>query len=201
MHHASRVAPEKSLLTGTTVGTSVPGSRHLRSEVSSGPIGGPPLLSGPCMVGIKLAALAWNRAGPSGVRQGEQAAMDRLDRHFGLEAQMLSHRAERMTVLASNIANAATPNYRARDIDFSALLARRPDAPLATTSARHIPAAGAENGPALRYRLPVNPSLDGNTVELATEQVQFAENALRYRMSLSVVSGRIDAVRSALRVE
>ncbi|MFN7177121.1 MAG: flagellar basal body rod protein FlgB [Thermaurantiacus sp.] len=127
--------------------------------------------------------------------------MDRLDRHFGLEARMLSHRSERMTVLASNIANAATPNYRARDLDFAAILGRQPQAPLATTSARHLQAAGGGDGPALRYRLPVNPSLDGNTVELATEQVQFAENALRYRMSLSVVNGRIEAVRSALRVD
>jgi flagellar basal-body rod protein FlgB len=127
--------------------------------------------------------------------------MDRLDRHFGLEARMLSHRAERMTVLASNIANAATPNFRARDLDFSALLAAQPATRLATTSNRHMQPADTASGPALRYRLPVNPSLDGNTVELATEQVQFAENALRYRMSLSAVNGRIDSIRSALRVE
>lgn len=127
--------------------------------------------------------------------------MDRLDRHFGLEARMLSHRAERMTVLASNIANAATPGFRARDLDFSALLGAQPAAPLAATSSRHLQPADAASGPALRYRLPVNPSLDGNTVELATEQVQFAENALRYRMSLAVVNGRIDSIRSALRVD
>ena len=127
--------------------------------------------------------------------------MDRLDRHFGLEGQMLRLRAVRMGILASNIANAATPQYRARDLDFSALLAEAAGPPLATTRPAHMQAKDRPQGPALRYRLPVSPSLDGNTVELATEQVQFAENALRYRMSLSVVSGRIESLRSALRVD
>jgi flagellar basal-body rod protein FlgB len=127
--------------------------------------------------------------------------MDRLDRHFGLEGQMLSHRAGRMTVLASNIANAATPHYRARDLDFAGLFAAQHRPALATTSERHLQPDHAREAPAMRYRLPVNPSLDGNTVELATEQLQFADNALRYRMSLAVVNGRIEALRSALRVE
>lgn len=131
----------------------------------------------------------------------EPPAADRLDRHFGLEGRMLRHRAERMTVLASNIANAATPNYRARDLDFSALLAAETERPrLAATDPRHLQPEAAR-GPVLRYRQPVSPSLDGNTVELATEQLQFAENALRYRISLSVVNGRIESLRSAMRVE
>ncbi len=127
--------------------------------------------------------------------------MDRLDRHFGLEGRMLAHRAERMAVLASNIANAATPHYRARDLDFSAVLGGVSQPPLATTRPAHLQPGQAAGGPVLRYRLPVSPSLDGNTVELATEQVQFAENALRYRFSLSVVNGRIEALRNAMRVD
>ncbi len=127
--------------------------------------------------------------------------MDRLDRHFGLEGQMLRLRAQRMAVLASNIANAATPHYRARDLDFSAVLEAEQATVLAATNPRHLQPAGRWEGPVMRYRLPVSPSLDGNTVELATEQVQFAENALRYRVALAVVGGRIDSLRAALRVE
>jgi flagellar basal-body rod protein FlgB len=127
--------------------------------------------------------------------------MDRLDRFFGVAGQALGLRSERLTVLASNIANAATPGYKARDLDFAALL-QPADATLALprTSAGHLAADGSgRNGPSLRYRIPVQPSLDGNTVELATEQLQFAETAMRYRSSLSILNGRIQTLVSALK--
>jgi flagellar basal-body rod protein FlgB len=110
-----------------------------------------------------------------------------LDNIFGLSATALKVREQRMNVLASNIANASTPNYKARDIDFRQALALAED--------------GQAIDSAFSYRVPVQPSLDGNTVELATEQTAFAENALAYRSSLSFLNGRINTLSRALKGE
>jgi flagellar basal-body rod protein FlgB len=113
--------------------------------------------------------------------------MSATDKLFGIHATALGLRQQRMTVLASNIANAATPNYKARDLDFRAALEGA--------------AKGQPVEAALRYRVPVQPSLDGNTVELATEQAAFAENALAYRSSLSFLQAQAGTVMRALRGE
>ena len=106
---------------------------------------------------------------------------------FGIHATALKLRGQRMNVLASNIANAATPNYKARDIDFA--------------SALQLAERGQSTDGAMRFRIPIQPSLDGNTVELATEQTAFAENALAYRSSLSFLQGRIGSISRALKGE
>ena len=106
-----------------------------------------------------------------------------------------------MEMLASNIANAATPGYKARDMDFASALARPAAATLSATSPRHFATAATASDDGLRYRVPVQPSLDGNTVELATEQVQFAETAVRYRSTLSLLNGRISTLTAALKGE
>jgi flagellar basal-body rod protein FlgB len=113
--------------------------------------------------------------------------MPSMDSLFGIHATALKLREQRMSMLASNIANAATPGYKARDIDFS--------------SALQIAEGGQSLDAAIRYRIPVQPSLDGNTVELATEQTAFAENALAYRSSLSFLNGRIGTLTRALKGE
>ncbi len=127
--------------------------------------------------------------------------MDRLDQFFGVHGQALQLRSERMGLLASNIANAATPNYKARDLDFAAALSGEQGLGLARTKAGHLPARGTGpgDGPAVRYRQPLQPSLDGNTVELATEQLQFAESALRYRSTIGILNSRIQGLTSALK--
>lgn len=127
--------------------------------------------------------------------------MDRLDQFFGVHGQALQLRSERMALLASNIANAATPNYKARDLDFAAALAGEEGLTLARTSAGHLSAQGTGPGDskAIRYRQPLQPSLDGNTVELATEQLQFAETALRYRSTIGILNSRIQGLTSALK--
>jgi flagellar basal-body rod protein FlgB len=107
------------------------------------------------------------------------------ERLFGIHGAALTLRSERMGVIASNIANAATPGYKARDLDFR--------------SALDSAARGAGGGDSLRYRVPVQVSLDGNTVELATEQTAFTENALDYRATLSFLSGRIETMMAALK--
>lgn len=129
--------------------------------------------------------------------------MDRLDQFFGVHGQALRLRSERMGLLASNIANAATPNYKARDLDFAAALSGETGLGLARTQPGHMAQAGngPAEGPAVRYRQPLQPSLDGNTVELATEQIQFAETALRYRSTIGLLNSRIQGLTSALKGE
>ncbi len=110
-----------------------------------------------------------------------------IDGLFGIHATALALRAQRMTMLASNIANAATPNYKARDLDFAAAL-------------QSAETGGSIDG-AVRFRVPMQPSLDGNTVELATEQTAFAENAVAYRTTLAFLNGRIATLSRALKGE
>jgi flagellar basal-body rod protein FlgB len=109
------------------------------------------------------------------------------DSLFGVHGTALALRSQRLAVLASNIANAATPGYKARDLDFGEAL-RTVD-------------AGSDPATALRYRVPVQSSLDGNTVELATEQTAFAENAVQYRTTLAFLEGRVTTITRALKGE
>lgn len=124
--------------------------------------------------------------------------------------QALGLRAERQQVLATNIANADTPGYLARDIDFSATLAKATagnvaPGPLAlnTTQAGHQAASGAELslGADLLYRVPTQPSLDGNTVDMDVERVNFADNSLHYEASLELLTGKIQGLRLAMQSE
>lgn len=111
---------------------------------------------------------------------------------FGVHGKALALRSQRMGLLASNIANAATPGYKAKDIDFAAAL-----------KTAEAPGGGigrAVEG-ATRFRVPLQPSLDGNTVELVTEQTMFAENAVAYQTTLSFLNGRIQTLTRALRGE
>ena len=113
------------------------------------------------------------------------------DRLFGIHGSALELRSQRMGLLTSNIANAATPGYKARDIDFSAALRAR-------TEGRDLDRA---MGDATRYRVPVMPSLDGNTVEMATEQTAFAENAVAYSATLNFIRGRVETLTRAIKGE
>ena len=110
---------------------------------------------------------------------------------FGIHGAALALRSQRLSMLASNIANAATPNYKARDIDFDKALK------LATEGRGTVDAVGNS----VAYRVPVTPSLDGNTVELSTEQTLFAENAVQYRTTLAFLEGRIGTLKRALKGE
>lgn len=110
---------------------------------------------------------------------------------FGIHGKALEIRSQRIGVLASNIANAATPGYKARDIDFAAALNARMN--------------GADDDSAVasatRYRVPLMASLDGNTVEMATEQGAFAENAVAYSATLGFIQGKVETMTRALRGE
>ena len=110
---------------------------------------------------------------------------------FGVHGTALALRSQRLSMLASNIANAATPGYKARDIDFDRAM---------DLAGRGYNANQAAQD-AVAYRVPVTPSLDGNTVELSTEQTLFAENAVQYRTTLAFLEGRISTIRRALKGE
>ncbi|SAI71267.1 flagellar basal-body rod protein FlgB [Bordetella ansorpii] len=132
--------------------------------------------------------------------------LDRLSDDFRFFQQAISLRAQRQEVLSSNIANADTPNYKARDFDFKTAMEnamgermRLPDTKLALTSVRHIPGQ-AVSAPAvdMQYRLPYQASLDGNTVDMDNERVRFADNTLHYQSSLQILSGRIRSMMTAI---
>ncbi|MEE4451860.1 flagellar basal body rod protein FlgB [Novosphingobium resinovorum] len=110
---------------------------------------------------------------------------------FGIHGKALELRSQRMGLIASNIANAGTPGYKAKDIDFSAAIRAADKGADADQAAK-----GAE-----LYRVPVMPSLDGNTVELQNEQLAFSENAVGYSATLDFIRGRVDTVKRALRGE
>src|SRR5690606_10222623 len=131
---------------------------------------------------------------------------DRIGEDLRFFQTAINLRQQRQEVLAANIANADTPNYKARDFDFGSALKdamgegmRLPDTQLALTSARHIPAKAVTPDPAeLLYRQPLQPSMDGNTVDMDVERVQFADNTLRYQSDLTVISSRIKTMMAAL---
>lgn len=114
------------------------------------------------------------------------------DTLFGVHGAALEVRSQRMGLLASNIANASTPGFKAKDIDFQAALAAV-EGPNGSDS--------SSIGSAVRYRMPSQPSLDGNTVELSSEQTAFAENAVQYQTTLSFLNGRISQITRALKGE
>ena len=111
------------------------------------------------------------------------------DSLFGIHGAALEVRSQRMGVLASNIANASTPGFKARDIDFQSALASVENGSPDGTSAATL------------YRVPTQTSMDGNTVELTTEQTAFAENAVQYQTTLSFLNGRIGQITRALKGE
>ena len=132
--------------------------------------------------------------------------MDKLDAALNFNREALNLRAQRQEVLASNIAHADTPNYTARDLDFSSRLTEAVERGrssqsmnMAVTSSRHIRAeAQAMPDQNLLYRTPNQSSIDGNTVEMDVERINFADNALRYESNLTVLSSKIKTLMSAV---
>lgn len=125
-----------------------------------------------------------------------------FDSVFGIHEQALKLRARRSEVLASNLANADTPGYKARDFDFKKMLSKQsvPGVRMAATHQRHI---ALDQGPVsamqMQYRVPQQPALDGNTVEVEREQVEYSANAVQYQASLRFLEGRIKGLKTAIR--
>mgnify|MGYP000863893299 FL=1 len=128
--------------------------------------------------------------------------MQVLKEYLGFSATALNLRERRNNIIGSNIANAATPGYKARDINFEQILkAKEGDGNLSNSSQRHFSFAGAGTSDRLQFRQSMNPSVDGNTVELSVEQMEFSENSLRYVSSLNFLNSRISGLMSAIRGE
>jgi len=127
-----------------------------------------------------------------------------LDAYLGVHAQALKVRGQRTEVLANNLANADTPGFRAQDIDFRKALAAAgtPAAGVALnkTNSAHLNTANSVNGSSsqLEYRVPLAPSLDGNTVDTQMEQAAFAENSVRYQSTLSFLSAKFRGLMTAI---
>lgn len=126
-----------------------------------------------------------------------------LDSYLGVHADALKLQSRRMEVLANNLANVDTPNYKARDVDFRSALAAAggADAPvhLTTTDPRHVRSDPVSSPDAdLKYRVPLAPSLDGNTVDAQQEQAAFADNTVRYQATLTFLSARFKSLLTAI---
>jgi len=127
-----------------------------------------------------------------------------LDRLFSNHDEALVLRARRANVLASNLANADTPNYKARDIDFRDALAEAQGGAsgMLRTHSGHMPSGDASLfGAQMRYRVPTQASLDGNTVDAQQEQARFTENAVQYQATLTFLNGDISGMMRALKGE
>jgi len=135
-----------------------------------------------------------------------------IDRLLGVHQAALSARGQRSTVLASNIANADTPGFQARDLDFKAALSQALGAEASSTggawsrgmlrtSARHLSAGESAGGGAtgaLVYRTVSQASIDNNTVDINVERAQIADNAMRYEASLTFINSKIKAMLAAI---
>lgn len=128
----------------------------------------------------------------------------KLDNYFGIHEQALKLRERRSEVLASNLANMDTPGYKARDFDFKAILAQETGQTqdLSLTNQRHI-STGDYLVPErfMRYRIPEQDSLDGNSVNAEREQMNFASNSLQYQASLRFLSDKMTSLVRAIKGE
>ncbi len=121
------------------------------------------------------------------------------------QAQALKMRSFRQQVIASNLANADTPGYRARDIAFDAELKAQMQGtqpanqlPLAVSDSRHLGAAGAPSAPELLYRTSMQPSVDDNTVDPDIERAHYAENTIGFEMATALLSATVRSRQMAL---
>ena len=128
--------------------------------------------------------------------------MSGIKQYLQIHSAALSLRNKKNEIIASNIANAATPNYKARDLDFNSEMSRHlKSGNLTTTNDKHFSLMRPVSHKGVSFREPLQQSLDGNTVELAVEQMEFAENSIRYQTTLNFINGKLSGLMSAIRGE
>lgn len=124
------------------------------------------------------------------------------DKIFGVSERALQLCESRASLLTNNIVNSSTPHYKAKDIDFHKALQNAQEAQtLLVTNKNHISPANQANGAALMYRVPMQNSLDGNTVDEEIERKNFLENAMRYQVNLTFVQNKSDQIMKAFKGE
>ena len=131
--------------------------------------------------------------------------VNKLDDFLKFHETALSVRGQRQQLLASNIANADTPNYKARDIDFSSVMSKalnvsgnQAGTPLDKTAPQHLDVKNSIDGLVPQYRPTVQGSVDGNTVDMDVERNQFTDNSLRYEASLTMINMQIRNMLAAI---
>ena len=125
-----------------------------------------------------------------------------IKQYLEIHSAALGLRNKKNEIIASNIANAATPNYKARDLDFKSEMSRHlKTGNLTTTNEKHFSLMRPVSHKGVSFREPLQQSLDGNTVELAVEQMEFSENSIRYSTTLSFLNNKIAGLMSAIRGE
>ena len=125
-----------------------------------------------------------------------------IKQYLEIHSAALSLRNKKNEIIASNIANAATPNYKARDLDFNSEMSRHlKSGNLTTTNNKHFSLMRPVSHKGVSYREPLQQSLDGNTVELAVEQMELSENSIKYSTTLSFLNSKISGLMSAIRGE
>ena len=127
--------------------------------------------------------------------------MDILSGALGISERALGVRSQRLEVLSRNIANADTPNYKAEELDFKAMLKETSREYISATHAKHYAAVEEQPDDGKRFRVPFNSSFDGNTVEISVEQAQFGQAAADYQTTLNFLENRIGGIRKALKGE
>lgn len=128
--------------------------------------------------------------------------MKTIQDHIKVHSEALGLRSKRNEILASNIANAATPNFKAKDLDFKEVFdAKMGFGKVNTSNSRHLEVLSVENQDGIGFRQNITPSMDGNTVELHVEQMQFSENVIRYQTSLEFLNRKISGLMAAIKGE
>jgi flagellar basal-body rod protein FlgB len=127
--------------------------------------------------------------------------MDLLSNPLGIHERALQARAQRMELIAQNIANADTPQYKARDLDFKQVMNQELGQPIRATNAKHYAIAETTDRNAVKFRVPFNSSFDANTVEMSIEQGNYGKAAANYQATLSFLESRVSGIRKALKGE
>ena len=143
-----------------------------------------------------------NRSGNATRTLGKYLAVSSLGSIFGIHEQALELRQKRMTLLSENIANAETPNYKSKDLDFKAAMSASQQklVDLQKTNQGHIEATNAAGNFEV-FRSPTNVSADGNTVELHHQQMEFGKESGRFLATVQFIENRVGGIRRALRGE
>jgi flagellar basal-body rod protein FlgB len=126
-----------------------------------------------------------------------------IDKAFSVHDNALVLRSRRTSIIASNIANADTPNYKAKDMDFGLMIKKAQSGDqgfaMKTTNSQHISNHKPIQSQAVMYRNTLNPSLDGNTVDMHVEQAKFSENAIKYQSSFTFLNSKISGLLKAIK--
>lgn len=126
-----------------------------------------------------------------------------IDKALGIHDDALLLFERRTRLIAENIANADTPNYKARDVDFNSVLQNTKTGQLTmnTTNSKHIDLSSSVSSSAIKYRIPTQNSADGNSVDMQQEKASFAENSIRYQTTMNILSRRFSGMIKTFRGE